>query len=55
MKQTKIVASISDRRCDVAFLQSLYDAGINVVRINTAHAPEEGMRQVINREHAQSE
>lgn len=47
MKQTKIVASISDRRCDVAFLQSLYDAGINVVRINTAHAPEEGMRQVI--------
>ena len=41
MKQTKIVASISDRRCDVAFLQSLYDAGINVVRINTAHATEE--------------
>ena len=47
MKQTKIVASISDRKCDVVFLQALFDAGINIVRINTAHAPEEGMRQVI--------
>ena len=38
MKQTKIVASISDLRCDVDFIKELYNAGVNVVRINTAHA-----------------
>ena len=38
MKQTKIVASISDRRCDVDFIRQLYNAGMNVVRMNTAHA-----------------
>jgi len=36
-KQTKIVATISDRRCDVDFIRELYDAGINVARLNTAH------------------
>lgn len=48
MKQTKIVASISDLRCEVDFIRELYDAGINVVRINTAHATPEGIRKVIN-------
>lgn len=47
MKQTKIVATISDLRCDVAFLKELYEAGINVVRINTAHATPEGIRTII--------
>ncbi len=37
MKKTKIVATISDKRCDVAFLEDLYRAGMNVVRLNTAH------------------
>ena len=40
MKQTKIVASISDRRCDQDFIRSLFEAGMNVVRMNTAHAEE---------------
>ena len=48
MKQTKIVASISDLRCDVEFIKELYNAGVNVVRINTAHATPEGIRRVIN-------
>lgn len=48
MKQTKIVASISDIRCDVEFIKELYNAGVNVVRINTAHATPEGIRRVIN-------
>ncbi len=48
MKQTKIVASISDLRCEVDFIRDLYKAGVNVVRINTAHATEEGIRKVIN-------
>lgn len=43
MRQTKIVATISDQRCDVEFIQSLCDAGMNVARINTAHiTPESG-------------
>ncbi len=41
MKQTKIVASISDRRCDQDFIRKLFFAGMNVVRMNTAHATEE--------------
>lgn len=47
LKQTKIVASISDRRCDVDFIQKLYDAGMNVVRMNTAHASREGFETLI--------
>nr|WP_320060068.1 pyruvate kinase [uncultured Bacteroides sp.] len=47
-KHTKIVASISDRRCDVDFLTQLYEAGMNVVRLNTAHADKAGIESVIN-------
>ena len=34
LKQTKIVASISDRRCDVDFIKQLFEAGMNVVRMS---------------------
>lgn len=47
-KKTKIVATISDMRCDVDFIQSLYNEGINVVRMNSAHMTEEGFVEVIN-------
>ena len=47
MKQTKIVASVSDRRCDTEFIRKLFDAGMNVVRMNTAHASEEGIRKIV--------
>ena len=47
MKQTKIVASISDRRCSEEFIKDLFEAGMNVVRINTAHATPEGIREII--------
>ena len=33
-KKTKIVATVSDKRCDVEFIQLLYEAGMNAVRIN---------------------
>ncbi|MEG1838119.1 MAG: pyruvate kinase [Bacteroidaceae bacterium] len=46
-KHTKIVASISDRRCDVDFLKQLYAAGMNVVRMNTAHADKDGFENII--------
>lgn len=47
MKQTKIVASVSDRRCDVDFIRQLFNAGVNVIRMNTAHASEEGIKNII--------
>jgi len=37
VKKTKIVCTISDRNCEVSFLRKLYKAGMNVVRLNTAH------------------
>lgn len=36
-KQTKIVATISDMRCDCDFIKTLYKEGVNVIRLNTAH------------------
>ena len=45
MKKTKIVATISDLRCDVEFIRPLVEAGVNVVRMNTAHIDEEGITQ----------
>lgn len=48
VKKTKIVASISDLRCDVNFIKELYKAGMNVVRMNTAHANREGFETLIN-------
>lgn len=46
-KHTKIVATISDQRCDVPFVESLYKAGMNVVRMNTAHLMEEGLTRIV--------
>lgn len=47
-KHTKIVATISDRRCEVEFIRELYKAGMNVVRMNTAHAGRDGFDQIIH-------
>ena len=46
-KHTKIVATISDKRCEVPFLQELFEAGMNVVRLNSAHLDEEGFLKII--------
>ena len=48
LKKTKIVASISDLRCDVDFIRDLFNAGMNVVRMNTAHASREGFEKLIS-------
>lgn len=47
LKQTKIVATISDLRCEKEFIQDLFDAGMNVVRMNTAHMTKEGLDKII--------
>ena len=48
LKRTKIVATISDKRCDVEFLTGLYNAGMNVVRLNTAHQNFDQAKAVID-------
>ncbi|MDE6559360.1 MAG: hypothetical protein K2K29_05695 [Muribaculaceae bacterium] len=46
-KFTKIVATISDKRCDVDFIKSLAEAGVNVVRMNSAHLDYDGFRKIV--------
>lgn len=47
-KSTKIVATISDLRCEVDFIRSLYNEGMNVVRMNSAHLQREGFERIVN-------
>lgn len=54
-KNTKIVATISDGQCDTEFLGSLVDAGVNVVRINTAHQTPETSIEVVDNVRAVSD
>ena len=55
LKHTKIVATVSDKRCDVEFLEALYKAGMNVVRLNTAHLQEEGLTRIVTNVRAVSD
>ncbi len=48
MRQTKIVATISDLRCEVDFIRKLYEAGMNVARLNTAHITTETALKMVN-------
>ncbi|NLC49234.1 MAG: pyruvate kinase [Bacteroidales bacterium] len=48
LKHTKIVATISDLRCEVDFIQKLFDEGMNVVRMNSAHLNDKGFMKIIN-------
>ena len=47
-KKTKIICTVSDFRCDVDFLTRLYESGMNIVRINSAHAPLEGAQKIVD-------
>ena len=47
-KHTKIIATISDKFCEIDFIRSLYLAGMNVVRLNTAHLNEEGLEKIVH-------
>lgn len=46
-KLTKLVCTISDRKCDVDFIEKLYLEGMDVVRLNTAHQSEDDTLKVI--------
>ena len=47
-KKTKIICTISDNNCSVEFLRTLYHNGMNVVRINSAHATLEGAQKIVD-------
>lgn len=55
IKHTKIVATISDQRCEVDFLEALYKAGMNVVRMNTAHLMNDGLMKIVTNVRAVSD
>ena len=48
MKKTKIVATISDKKCSKEFIEDLFTNGLNVVRLNTAHQSTNDALKVIN-------
>ena len=47
-KKTKIICSVADNRCDVEFIRSMYESGMNVVRVNSAHASIEGAQKIVD-------
>jgi pyruvate kinase len=55
MKKTKIIATISSRMCDPHLLKQLHEAGMDVVRINTAHATPEDALTIVENVRAVSE
>jgi len=46
-KRTKIVATISDKNCEPGFIRELYEAGMDVIRINSAHLNTDGALKII--------
>lgn len=48
IKKTKIVATISDKTCTPAFIKKLYENGMDVVRMNTAHQNPKDALKVID-------
>lgn len=47
-KKTKIIGTISDRKCDPEFVESLMSKGMNAVRLNTAHQNPEDTKRVVD-------
>ncbi len=54
-KRTKIIATISDMRCEVDFIRSLYEEGMNAVRINSAHVTPESAKKIVENTRAVSD
>lgn len=48
LKQTKIVATISDLNCSIELIKELHENGMDVVRLNTAHQKLEDTLRIIN-------
>lgn len=48
MKKTKIVATISSKTCTYEFIKALFDEGMDVVRLNSAHATIEDASMMVD-------
>lgn len=46
-KSTKIITTVSGMRCDVEFIRALFEAGMNVVRMNSAHLGAEELAKIV--------
>jgi len=46
-KRTKIVATLTDKRCEPAFINELFQEGMDVIRINSAHSDINGALRLI--------
>ncbi|MBN2703589.1 MAG: pyruvate kinase [Pontiellaceae bacterium] len=54
-KRTKIICTIAGTRCDPEFIRSLYQNGMNLVRLNTAHITTEEAEHIVTNVRAVSE
>ena len=54
-KKTKIICTISDINCETDFIRMLYESGMNVARINSAHASIEGAQRIVDNVRAVSD
>lgn len=55
IKKTKIICTISDKNCSAEFIKSLFEAGMNVVRINSAHVTTESAQRIVDNTRAVSD
>lgn len=47
-KKTKMICTLADYRCGVDIIKELYDNGMNIVRINSAHAGIEAAQKIVD-------
>lgn len=47
MKRTKIIATVSTLNCTEDFIRSLFENGVNVIRLNSAHMEVEEMAEIV--------
>lgn len=48
-KRTQIICTISDRMCDESFVRALFERGMDIVRINSAHTTIEGAQTIVDK------
>eukprot|EP01016_Furgasonia_blochmanni_P026829 TRINITY_DN2838_c0_g1_i13.p3 TRINITY_DN2838_c0_g1~~TRINITY_DN2838_c0_g1_i13.p3 ORF type:complete len:163 (-),score=30.23 TRINITY_DN2838_c0_g1_i13:1715-2203(-) len=47
-KRTKIICTVSNQTCNFDTLLSIYDAGMNIIRLNLAYANEKQIEDTLN-------
>ena len=47
-KKTKIICTVAGNHCEVDFIRELFESGMNVMRINSAHVTTEQAQQMVD-------